>query len=444
LNIVSLQDSDTYKASSKNAGIGFGTDKISGVHGSAGTSKTNSDYNSVMEQAGIYAGKEGFDIEVGKNTDLKGAVISSEATPDKNKISTDTLTYSDIKNKANYNSSSVGVNVNTSKDAKYNEYGITPNIGMPSSGDASSTTKSAISPGTIIVGGKVVNPEGLSRDTTNSLNALGKIFDKVKVEEQRELASLFGELANEQLHKLSEQNGWADGSPEKVMLHAIIGTITTKLGGGNAFAGGFGAGLNEALQNELNKIGPEHPDLRQWASFIIGLASGDLSGAVTAYYGTKYNSENIEMDFGTFVALYIAGMTVATDKQMKVLKNKAGEVLAIFDEETAGWKDTAGNWIGDTYNSIVVWASFEKAVESGEPCTNHRVDDSGDDLPATGQPPNSSADKLNPDGSVKQRRYYGPDGRAKEDIDYNHSDGDGSHTFPHRHTWDWTQSKPRQ
>ena len=66
--------------------------------GSIGQGKTNSNYNSVTGQAGIVAGKEGFDITVGKNTDLKGAVIASEATPDKNKLSTNTITYSDIQN----------------------------------------------------------------------------------------------------------------------------------------------------------------------------------------------------------------------------------------------------------------------------------------------------------------------------------------------------------
>lgn len=64
----------------------------------------------------------------------------------------------------------------------------------------------------------------------------------------------------------------------------------------------------------------------------------------------------------------------------------------------------------------------------------------GAKLPTVGQP-NSSSDLLNPDGSVKQRRYYGPDGKADEDIDYNHSD-DGTHTFPHRHKWDWHTGKP--
>lgn len=357
LNIASQQDIDNYAEKSSSSGIGISTGPSGGVTGSASKGKINSEYTSVTEQAGIYAGKDGFDITVGKNTDLKGAVISSEATPDKNKLSTDTLTYSDMENHADYSASSVGVNLDTRKNAKYNEYGITPDIGMPVSGDDSSTTKSAISSGTIIVGGKVVEPEGLSRDTTNSLNALGKIFDKQTVQEQQELASLFGELAYEQVHKISEQNGWEPGSPEKVALHALVGAIMADLGGGNAFAGGFSAGLNEALQKELDKIGPEHPDLRQWASFIIGSAAGDITGGVTTYYGTKYNNQLAPgMDFITVVSLAVIGVEVAQDAGVKVLKDKTGAVIATWNEEAGAWIDSTKTAIGNTLQDMYIWA----------------------------------------------------------------------------------------
>ena len=72
-----------------------------GIFGSAGKSEVDSKYESVTDQSGIYAGKEGFDINVGENTDLKGGIIFSEAEKDKNKISTGTLTYEDIKTKLN-------------------------------------------------------------------------------------------------------------------------------------------------------------------------------------------------------------------------------------------------------------------------------------------------------------------------------------------------------
>ena len=57
---------------------------------------------------------------------------------------------------------------------------------MPAKGDAASATKSAVASGTIDIR---ENPaqgiSALSRDTANSLNELGRIFDKKTVEEHR-------------------------------------------------------------------------------------------------------------------------------------------------------------------------------------------------------------------------------------------------------------------
>ena len=184
LNIASQRDTDNYTEKNKSSGVSFttgdknGKDSIinkaekvntsdNGVIDSTNKEKINSTYSSVVDQAGIYAGKDGFDIHVGKNTDLKGAVIASTATPNKNTISTDTLTWSDIHNKARYSASSSGIGYSSNK-------GFTPTPGMPVKGDADSTTKSAISPGTIDVRS---NPNtdlsGLSRDPSEALNALG-------------------------------------------------------------------------------------------------------------------------------------------------------------------------------------------------------------------------------------------------------------------------------
>ncbi|QDR79928.1 Hemagglutinin repeat protein [Sporomusa termitida] len=294
LNIASLQDIDNYSANSKNTGIRVGIG--SGITGSFSKGQTNSAYQSVTEQAGIYVGKDGFNIEVGGNTDLKGAVIASEATADKNKLSTDTLTFSDIENKAEYSASSTGVNLDTRKTADTKDAGYTPNIGVKVSDDADSTTTSAIAAGTIEIRS---NPNqdvsGLSRDTANSLNALGKIFDKKTVEEQQELAQLFGELAYEQVHKISKDNGWDESSPQKIALHAFVGAVMADLGGGDALSGAAGAGVNEAVQKELAKIFKDNPDLHQWASAIIGAAAatvvgGDAqTGGSTAASGTKNN-----------------------------------------------------------------------------------------------------------------------------------------------------------
>lgn len=43
-----------------------------------------------------------------------------------------------------------------------------------------------------------------------------------------------------------------------------------------------------------------------------------------------------------------------------------------------------------------------------------------------------------------QQRWYGPDGRAIGDRDWDHSDLNDSHKFPHDHPWDWSKKRPRQ
>lgn len=96
-----------------------------------------------------------------------------------------------------------------------------------------------------------------------------------------------------------------------------------------------------------------------------------------------------------------------------------------------------------TINAVDETAELEKSREKGKPAKKHKVfENKKKSLDGKGEP-NSSADLLNPDGSVKQIRYYGPDGKPIEDIDFNHPD-DGTHEFPHRHQWDWNKRPPRQ
>ncbi|MCC7601104.1 hemagglutinin repeat-containing protein, partial [Janthinobacterium sp. FW305-129] len=109
LNLESLQD--TAKFDSKNQSV-----SVSGTYGAGASvsasfsqSKMHSDYASVQEQSGIRAGAGGFQIAVGGNTDLKGAIISSSAAPGANSLNTGTLTQSDIKNHSVADASSMGL-----------------------------------------------------------------------------------------------------------------------------------------------------------------------------------------------------------------------------------------------------------------------------------------------------------------------------------------------
>ena len=269
-----------------------------GIFGSAGKSDVDSKYESVTDQSGIYAGKEGFDINVGENTDLKGGIISSEAEKDKNKISTGTLTYEDIKNKAEYEAGSTGINVDTSAGAEHKDAGVTPNIGVGAKDDAESTTKATVSEGEIEIRDKENQKQdlkNLNRDTKNSLNKLVAIFDKTKVEERQELAGLFGEIAYKAVGDLAIKNGWKEGSAEKNALHALVGGIMSELTDSGFLAGASGAMINEMIQDKLSDMFKDDPAMHQWASALIGgvvsqvVADNAQAGAGTASSGTKNN-----------------------------------------------------------------------------------------------------------------------------------------------------------
>ena len=124
LSIESLQDSHTYHSRDKESGIYLQRDRIArpdtgkkkmdDPYFSIGkkTDTTDSTYISVTKQAGIYAGKEGYDIQVKNNTRLKGAVIDSKAPAEKNKLTTGTLTWENIDNKAEYKTGGHGISYN--------------------------------------------------------------------------------------------------------------------------------------------------------------------------------------------------------------------------------------------------------------------------------------------------------------------------------------------
>ncbi|MCB4592406.1 hemagglutinin, partial [Escherichia coli] len=77
----------------------------------ASRDKMKSRFDSVAEQTGMFAGDGGFDITVGRHTQLDGAVIASTATPDKNHLDTGTLGFSDLHNEADYKVSHSGISL---------------------------------------------------------------------------------------------------------------------------------------------------------------------------------------------------------------------------------------------------------------------------------------------------------------------------------------------
>lgn len=303
LHVESERDKDIYTEKTTNKGVGIGADTSGQGAGSMGLSggntrgDTHSNYESVTSQAGIYAGNEGFDINVKGNTDLKGAVIDSHAPSEKNTLTTGTLTWEDIGNNADYKAGTSGTSYQTGSAGGKTTGGMTPVRTQDVKDKASSTTKSAISDGTVTITnqkGQKQDIGSINRDTKDSLNKLAQIFDKEDVKERQELVNTFSQVMNEKIGDIAAEKGWAPDDPRRAGLHALAGGFTAAMGGGNALSGAAGAGVMESLQPVLDQFVKDHPDMREAVSVLIGSTVGKLTGdtnagEAAAWSSTKFN-----------------------------------------------------------------------------------------------------------------------------------------------------------
>ena len=187
----------------------------------------------------------------------------------------------------------------------------------------------------------------------------------------------------------------------------------------------------------------------------------DAWGRVACYDGTDfglatinplmYRSYYIDVETGYFFyylnsRYYLAdlGRFVSADS---VVSEVGGDVLgynmfAYCQNNPVNMSDEDGNWpkwiasISKTISNAVKKAvnTVVNVVKSFSSSSRKAsmVVASINSLPRTGDP-NSSQTLPNPDGTPKQKRWYGPDGSAVRDRDYNHSGDDV--TFPHDHEW---------
>ena len=316
MSIESEQDKKNYKETSKTSGLSISYTPGSAVTVSGGKGKTNTDstYESVTKQAGIYAGQEGYDIQVKNNTRLKGAVIDSQAEKEKNRITTGTLTWENIDNKAEYKTKASGITVSTNAVSKLNPLGLGYVPTVPVKGKAGSTTYAAIAD-SIITTTKEKTDKEISHDTTNALNTLSEIFDKKKIEEKQEYVNilsqvgyrLIGDIAghkenelNKKAEKARKENNsilaekyekeakkWSESGTNRIAMHGIMGALVSKEAGAGMTKGLTGAGLNALLQKELGKI--KDKEVHKIASAAIGYLAGGKTGAAIAHQATTFN-----------------------------------------------------------------------------------------------------------------------------------------------------------
>ncbi|HFV1836912.1 TPA: hemagglutinin repeat-containing protein [Escherichia coli] len=322
LTISSLQDSDRYDSRQNSVAAGgsftFGSMSGSG-YASISQDKIKSNYDSVREQSGIYAGKDGFDVTVGNHTQLNGAVIASTATDDKNSLNTNTLGWSDIHNQADYKASHTGISLSGGSGMSASQMVASNAIagaanaltGMSgSSGHAEGTTSSAISGGNLIIRDNESQKQdiaGLSRDPENANGSIAPIFDREKeqkrLQEAQVISQVSGQMSNivmtygeteamkaarkehpgmsdAQLRETPEyrevMKGYGTGSTPQMVVQAITGV----LGGLNAGNPGqvLAGGLNPAVAQLIKQATGDNREANLMAHAVWGALAAQLGG----------------------------------------------------------------------------------------------------------------------------------------------------------------------
>ncbi|TNT82864.1 hypothetical protein FIB84_18710, partial [Escherichia coli] len=221
LTLTSEQDSDRYDSKQKNASaggsIGTGSASASVSHS---RDKMHSNYDSVQEQTGIFAGRGGFDVTTGQHTQLNGAVIASTATADKNRLDTGTLGFSDIENRADFKTEHQSAGLSTGGSVAGNFLGNMANnllVGANHEGHADSTTQSAVSAGNITIRDTQSQKQDvadLNRDAAHANQTLSPIFDREKEQQRLQQAQLIGEIGN-QVADIARTEGQIAGEKAK-------------------------------------------------------------------------------------------------------------------------------------------------------------------------------------------------------------------------------------
>ncbi|TLX71023.1 filamentous hemagglutinin N-terminal domain-containing protein, partial [Pseudomonas nicosulfuronedens] len=341
LTLRSLQDTDEYQSEQKNVSAGVSV-AIIGSGGSASLSvdksKIHSNYDSVQEQTGLYAGKGGYDIEVGKHTQLDGAVISSTANADQNRLSTDTLGWRDIRNEADYKTQQQGVSVSSGGGDGPMFIGNAPN-GMVTAythGDSDSgTTRSAISAGTIdIRNGEAQQQDiaSLSRDVEHANGSISPIFDKEKEQRRLQEVQLIAQIGSQSMD-IIRTNGEMKANEEGRKALENDGKYPPGEGASADEIKKYNDALvnSKAYQDVMREYGTGS-NYQQAAQAVTAalqyLAGGDIGGAVAGasapYVATLIKKQTGDNDTARIMAQAVLGAIVANAQGNSGVAGAAG------------------------------------------------------------------------------------------------------------------------
>ena len=400
LTITSLQDSDHYdsRQHSVSGGVGytFGAGGFSGSI-SASRDKMSSDYDSVQEQSGIFAGKGGFDVTVGNHTQLDGGVIASTADADRNSLDIGTLGFSDIHNRAEFKTEHQGAGISSGGSIGSQFAGNMANgllAGGGNSGDAQGTTRAAVSEGTLTVrdtANQQQDVANLSRDTEHANGSISPIFDKEKEQRRLQEVQLIGEIGS-QAADIARTQGEIEGlnaaraklakdgkhEPEpdaskdtKAEYQKALRetseykTAMEKYGTGSTLQRGIQAAtaaLSGLAGGDIAGAlaGASAPELAYFIGHKFGLGEDDvagkaiahaiLGGAVAAIQGNSAAAGAAGAATGELAAKAIAGMLYPDVTDLSKLSEEQKQTVSALATISAGM---AGGLAGDSTGSVV-------------------------------------------------------------------------------------------
>ncbi|MEN4124511.1 hemagglutinin repeat-containing protein [Serratia marcescens] len=406
LTLQSEQDSDRYDAKQQNVSAG-GSFTLGSMTGSgyisANQDKLKSNFDSVKEQTGLFAGKGGYDVKVKEHTQLDGAVIASTADKENNRLDTGTLGWKDIHNQADYSATHSGGSFSTGgpvgKDLLTNMAGGMLS-GANNSGHAEGTTKAGVSEGTLIVRDKDKQQQDvvqLNRDTEHANDgSISPIFNKEKEQNRLKQAQLIGEIggqamdvirtqgeiaglkaqkdpaalaqAREQLEKSGKPTNdaavmkqaydnamrqYGTGSDLQKAAQAVTGALTALAG--NNLAGALASGASPYLATEIKKrVGEDNIAANAMAHAVLGAVTAQLNNQSAAAGGVGAGG-------GELAARYIAGQ-LFPGKTAQQLSESEKQQVSTLSQLAAGL--AGGLATGDTAGAVTGGQAGKNAVEN--------------------------------------------------------------------------------
>ncbi|CAN7236396.1 hemagglutinin repeat-containing protein [Trinickia sp. LjRoot230] len=355
LNIASMQDTSRSAAHQYSGGGGFAV-STGGASGSfsvnAGQARGN--YEAVNEQSGLQAGEGGFEVTVKGNTDLKGGYLASTASAPDNRLSTGTLSWSDVMNRSTYRATSGGMAQGGTTGNGGNNYathgassgkntgGVSPMLVQHDSGSQSALTRSAVEAGSITItdeANQVQDVAMLNRDTSALSGTVARTPDlQSRLNRQAEVMTAVqaaGEVVAKQIgryangkhkaaleemeqakargdaklagHYEAQAERWSEGGKGRALMQAAGAAVTVGLGGGNAVGAAAGAGVASLAGGKLDELAEQirsskptgNADVDEALANIVanslatvlGVAVGGNAGAVGAYNVDRFNRQ---------------------------------------------------------------------------------------------------------------------------------------------------------